>query len=101
MLINLFQMIQKKNRMLYACLGIVMRNYSKQQTVKKYNTTLTIVFQDIKEGQHISKGLHVRVNMQTGQKEAKLLDPNENNEENSIIPVIDHHLQNKDSESSN
>jgi len=32
----------------------------------------------IKEGQAIPKGLHVRLNLETGQKEAKLMDNGEN-----------------------
>lgn len=32
----------------------------------------------IKEGQAIPKGLHVRLNLETGQKEAKLMDNDEN-----------------------
>lgn len=34
-------------------------------------------WQVIKSGQSIPAGLHVRVNMQTGLKEAKLIDVNE------------------------
>ena len=34
-------------------------------------------WQEIKEGQSIGKGLHVRLNLQTGIKEAKLMDENE------------------------
>ncbi|PYD07500.1 hypothetical protein DND36_32320, partial [Pseudomonas savastanoi pv. glycinea] len=34
-------------------------------------------WQVVREGQHIPKGLHVRMNMDTNEREAKLLDPNE------------------------
>lgn len=37
----------------------------------------TTEWQTVKEGQHIPAGLHVRMNLQTGLKEAKLLDESE------------------------
>ena len=40
-------------------------------------------WQEIKPGQSIPKGLHVRINMATGLKEAKLLDPEDDNSEQS------------------
>lgn len=34
-------------------------------------------WQKIREGQKIPPGLHIRLNLETGEREAKLLDPNE------------------------
>ena len=38
-------------------------------------------WQTVKENQAIPKGLHVRLNMQTGEKEAKFLDEDPNGEQ--------------------
>ena len=37
----------------------------------------TSEFQEIQEGQQVPAGLHYRINLETGKKEAKLIDPNE------------------------
>ena len=42
-------------------------------------------WQEIKPGQSIPKGLHVRINMATGLKEAKLLDPEDNSEQSQPV----------------
>ncbi|CAF1145651.1 unnamed protein product [Adineta ricciae] len=46
-------------------------------------------WQIVKEGQAIPPGLHVRLNLQTGLREAKLLDKNEEQKEsaNDLVPV--------------
>ncbi|XP_067645445.1 nucleotide exchange factor Sil1 [Eurosta solidaginis] len=51
----------------------------------------TNTWQEIKEGQQIPAGLHVRINLRTGKKEAKLLDHNEKekNENNALSEVAD------------
>lgn len=42
-------------------------------------------WQVVREGQHIPAGLHVRMNMDTGEKEAKLLDPNDSGSSDLIV----------------
>ena len=37
----------------------------------------TSEFQEIQEGQQVPAGLHYRINLETGKKEAKLIDPNQ------------------------
>ena len=37
----------------------------------------TSEFQEIQEDQQVPAGLHYRINLETGKKEAKLIDPNE------------------------
>jgi nucleotide exchange factor SIL1 len=48
----------------------------------------TIDFQDIKEGQDIPPGLHIRMNINTGQKEARLNVPMEGEETSSELEGI-------------
>ncbi|KFB38644.1 AGAP003488-PA-like protein [Anopheles sinensis] len=44
-------------------------------------------WQEIKEGQSIPQGLHVRINLSTGKKEAKLLDPDDGTDSSlSMVP---------------
>ena len=40
-------------------------------------------WQEIQEGQKVPAGLHYRMNLQTGKKEAKILDPNDQNIEDT------------------
>uniref|UniRef100_A0A182IV18 Nucleotide exchange factor SIL1 n=1 Tax=Anopheles atroparvus TaxID=41427 RepID=A0A182IV18_ANOAO len=44
-------------------------------------------WQEIKEGQAIPQGLHVRINLSTGKKEAKLLDPDSGGSDSSLSMV--------------
>ena len=45
-------------------------------------------FQKVHDDQELPPGLHVRMNLETGQKEAKLNDPNENDESVYDVAVI-------------
>lgn len=45
-------------------------------------------WQVVQEGQHIPAGLHVRLNLETGEQEARLLQP-EGNEESSELAIIE------------
>ncbi|XP_014098922.2 nucleotide exchange factor Sil1 [Bactrocera oleae] len=51
---------------------------------KNKTFVLTTEWQQIEEGQILPSGVHVRVNLQTGKKEAKLLNNQEVNENNKI-----------------
>uniref|UniRef100_A0A182P8W2 Nucleotide exchange factor SIL1 n=1 Tax=Anopheles epiroticus TaxID=199890 RepID=A0A182P8W2_9DIPT len=56
-------------------------------------------WQEIKEGEAIPQGLHVRINLTTGKKEAKLLDPDDGGADSSSLSMVpgeklkDHHVQ--------
>jgi len=50
-------------------------------------------FQEIKEGQQLPKGLHIRMNFETGKKEAKLNEP-ENKVVNRELTIVDSNEQN-------
>jgi hypothetical protein len=49
-----------------------------QFEVSEEEFVATNEWKPIKEGQAIPKGLHVRLNLETGQKEAKLMESEEN-----------------------
>jgi nucleotide exchange factor SIL1 len=53
---------------------IVIPEVFKLLEVKEGGSLIWLEFQPIREGQEIPKGLHVRVDIQTGEKEAKLVD---------------------------
>ncbi|XP_013099436.2 nucleotide exchange factor Sil1 [Stomoxys calcitrans] len=58
-------------------IGLIQTTWTKEaKETKKNHTTFvaTHEWQEIEEGQGIPQGLHVRINLQTGKKEAKLLD---------------------------
>ncbi|CAG8508997.1 508_t:CDS:2 [Funneliformis caledonium] len=49
-------------------------------------------FQEVREGQEIHPGLHVKIDMSTGKKYAKILDPNDNEtNKSSEVIIIDEH----------
>ncbi len=50
-------------------------------------------WQEITEGQRVPAGLHYRMNLETGKKEAKILDPNEKNRGSTAPVALD---QNQD-----
>ncbi|KAJ3056935.1 hypothetical protein HK097_002313 [Rhizophlyctis rosea] len=45
-------------------------------------------FQAVLPGQQIHQGLHVRLNVETGEKEAKLYNPNDASPDQAAIPVV-------------
>ena len=42
-------------------------------------------WQEIKEGQKVPSGLHYRMNLQTGKKEAKILEDDNKSESSAVI----------------
>ncbi|XP_053682006.1 nucleotide exchange factor Sil1 [Sabethes cyaneus] len=57
------------------------------------NFVATKEWQEIVEGQSIPEGLHVRINLSTGKKEAKLLEKDSNNTQSSLSTVAGANLQ--------
>ena len=45
-------------------------------------------WQDIKEGQTVPAGLHYRINLETGKKEAKILDSEASETQESTSPIL-------------
>ena len=45
-------------------------------------------WQEIKEGQSVPAGLHYRMNLETGKKEAKLIDPEETDSQETTSPIL-------------
>lgn len=54
--------------------------------------------QEIEEGQTIPEGLHVRINLSSGKKEAKLLEKNSNDTRSSLSTVAGANLQDHDTQ---
>ena len=45
-------------------------------------------WQQIKEGQSVPAGLHYRMNLETGKKEAKIIDPEETDSQETTSPIL-------------
>ena len=45
-------------------------------------------WQEIKEGQSVPAGLHYRMNLETGKKEAKIIDPEETDSQETTSPIL-------------
>jgi len=45
-------------------------------------------WQEIKEGQSVPAGLHYRMNLQTGKKEAKIIDSEETENQETTSPIL-------------
>ena len=45
-------------------------------------------WQEIKEGQSVPAGLHYRMNLETGKKEAKIIDPEETEHQETTSPIL-------------
>ena len=45
-------------------------------------------WQEIKEGQSVPAGLHYRMNLETGKKEAKIIDPVDTDSQETTAPIL-------------
>ena len=45
-------------------------------------------WQEIKDGQSVPAGLHYRMNLETGKKEAKIIDPEETDSQETTSPIL-------------
>ncbi|XP_049810472.1 nucleotide exchange factor SIL1 isoform X1 [Schistocerca nitens] len=55
-------------------------------------------WQTVKKGQSVPSGLHVRLNLETGETEAKLLDPSERPGATAVAPVYDEAAKDENSD---
>uniref|UniRef100_A0A336LID7 Nucleotide exchange factor SIL1 n=1 Tax=Culicoides sonorensis TaxID=179676 RepID=A0A336LID7_CULSO len=83
-----FKLIQLNFDMNYKLIFLILTIFNvitviKADTIEENNETFvpTSQWKEIREGQSIPAGLHVRINLQTGKKEAKLLEDEEAKEE--------------------
>ena len=67
--------------MYWAVAFVLLASLNISRGVEDFNATSE--WQEIKPGQKVSAGLHYRMNLETGKKEAKLLDPTDVNDANA------------------
>ncbi|KAL4136961.1 hypothetical protein PRIC2_000489 [Phytophthora ramorum] len=64
-------------------------NAASKSTAKVPEFVATNEWQELLPGQGVPRGLHVRLNLETGKREAKLVDPNEDDTESMRSVVVD------------
>ena len=70
----------------------VEEDHEEQESIQIAPFVPTREWQVVDDGQSIPPGLHIRMNLETGVKEAKLLDPDDGGESDHVLPADDDHV---------